>query len=116
MQSIFPPCAFPSSLTLAQLSGLHAAPMEKAIAPCKDCLVEVTDPPSFSCLATLFHQQPIADRVMGGEDPAAAEAGAEIDLLEDEDEAVGDRIMEVGGKDSLLTILKKTDLLGNLTR
>ena len=53
---------------------------------------------------------------MGGEDPAAAEAGAEIDLLEDEDEAVGDRIMEVGGKASLLTILKKTDLLGNLTR
>ena len=90
--------------------------MEKAIAPCKDCLVEVTDPPTFSCLATLFHQQPIADRVMGGEDPAAAEAGAEIDLLEDEDEAVGDRIMEVGGKASLLTILKKPDLLGNLTR
>ena len=59
------------------------------------------------CLATLFHQQPIADRVMGGEDPAAAEAGAEIDLLEDEDEAVGDRIMEVGGKASLFTILKK---------
>ena len=53
---------------------------------------------------------------MGGEDPAAAEAGAEIDLLEDEDEAVGDRIMEVGGKASLLTILKKIDLLGNLTR
>ena len=52
---------------------------------------------------------------MDGEDPAAAEAGAEIDLLEDEDEAVGDRIMEVGGKASLLKILKRTDLLGNLT-
>ena len=35
---------------------------------------------------------------MGGEeaeDPAAAEAGSDIDLLEDEDEAIGDRIMEV---------------------
>merc|ERR1712210_27156 len=80
------------ALALVSLSGLHAAPMEKAIAPCKDCLVE-----------------PIADRVMGGEDPAAAEAGAEIDLLEDEDEAVGDRIMEDmnGMKDKFDVALKR---------
>lgn len=41
---------------------------------------------------------------MGGdeaEDPAAAEAGSDIDLLEDEDEAIGDRIMEVGAPASL---------------
>ena len=47
-----------------------------------------------------FPPQPIAERVMGGEeseDPAAAEAGSDIDLLEDEDEAIGDRIMEVRG-------------------
>ena len=37
---------------------------------------------------------------MGGEEGAVeegqADAGADIDLLEDEDEAIGDRIMEVG--------------------
>ena len=37
---------------------------------------------------------------MGAEEGAAeegqADAGADIDLLEDEDEAIGDRIMEVG--------------------
>ena len=42
---------------------------------------------------------------MGGdeaEDPAAADAGSDIDLLEDEDEAIGDRIMEVGAPASFL--------------
>ena len=54
----------------------------------------------FTFLFICFPRQPIAERVMGGEeveDPAAAEAGSDIDLLEDEDEAIGDRIMEVGG-------------------
>ena len=53
----------------------------------------------FTFLFIFFPRQPIAERVMGGEeseDPAAAEAGSDIDLLEDEDEAIGDRIMEVG--------------------
>merc|ERR1719430_2677985 len=70
----------------------------EAIAPCKDC----------------DGDQPIAERVMGGEeaeDPAAAEAGSDIDLLEDEDEAIGDRIMEDmnGMKDKFDTALKRIE-------
>merc|ERR1711974_390020 len=96
-------------LPLALLSGLHAAPVEKAlkkggvqaIASCKDC------GPTADGLNAVDGggDQPIAERVMGGEeaeDPAAAEAGADIDLLEDEDEAIGDRI-----KDKFDTALKR---------
>ena len=112
-------------------AGLHAAPVEKslkkggvqAIASCKDCgptadmLTAVDEgvdqvingkqyiPPRFRLIFIVcLPPQPIAERVMGGdeaEDPAAAEAGSDIDLLEDEDEAIGDRIMEVGAPASL---------------
>merc|ERR1719237_1467866 len=105
-----------SLLALALLSGLDAAPVEKAlkkggvqaIAPCEDC------EPSADGLSAVDESgnQPIAERVMGGEeseDPAAAEAGSDIDLLEDEDEAIGDRIMEDmnGMKDKFDTALKR---------
>merc|ERR1711974_278786 len=103
-------------LPLALLSGLHAAPVEKAlkkggvqaIASCKDC------GPTADGLNAVDEggDQPIAEIVMGGEeaeDPAAAEAVADIDLLEDEDEAIGDRIMEDmnGMKDKFDTALKR---------
>merc|ERR1712179_853389 len=105
-----------SLLALALLSGLDATPVEKAlkkggvqaIAPCGDC------EPSADGLSAVDESgnQPIAERVMGGEeseDPAAAEAGSDIDLLEDEDEAIGDRIMEDmnGMKDEFDTALKR---------
>merc|ERR1719432_530122 len=102
-----------SLLALALLSGLDAAPVEKAlkkggvqaIAPCEDCVDGLTAVGESA-------NQPIAERVMGGEeseDPAAAEAGSDIDLLEDEDEAIGDRIMEDmnGMKDKFDTALKR---------
>merc|ERR1719222_473197 len=102
-----------SLLALALLSGLEAAPVEKAlkkggvqaIAPCEDCVDGLT-------AVGESGTQPIAERVMGGEeveDPAAAEAGSDIDLLEDEDEAIGDRIMEDmnGMKDKFDTALKR---------
>merc|ERR1712168_33600 len=100
----------PIALALVLLSGLHAAPVEKAlkksIASCKDCA------PTADGLTALDEggDQPIAERVMGGEeaeDPAAA--GADIDLLEDEDEAIGDRIMEDmnGMKDKFDTALER---------
>merc|ERR1712243_240316 len=92
-------------LTLALLSGLDAAPKKQkvveSIAPCKDC---------DDGLAAL--DEPIADRVMGAEEGAVeegqADAGADIDLLED-DEAIGDRIMEDmnGMKDKFDTALKR---------
>merc|ERR1719432_172539 len=102
-----------SLLALALLSGLDAAPVEKAlkkggvqaIAPCE---------PSADGLSAVDESgnQPIAERVMGGEeseDPAAAEAGSDIDLLEDEDEAIGDRIMEDmnGAKSNFETAVKR---------
>merc|ERR1712243_484014 len=87
-------------LTLALLSGLDAAPKKQkvveSIAPCKDCDDGLT-----------ALDEPIADRVMGAEEGAVeegqADAGADIDLLEDEDEAIGDRIM----KDKFDTALKR---------
>ena len=94
--------------TYSASAGLHAAPVEKAlkkggveaIAPCKDCDGDqVRSDKLLGGFFICFPRQPIAERVMGGEeaeDPAAAEAGSDIDLLEDEDEAIGDRIMEVG--------------------
>merc|ERR1711990_581786 len=101
------------TIALALFSGLHAAPVEKAlkkggvqaIASCKDC------GPTADML-TAVDEGPIAERVMGGdeaEDLAAAEDGSDIDLLEDEDEAIGDRIMEDmnGMKDKFDTALKR---------
>merc|ERR1712181_9443 len=103
-----------TAIALALFSCLHAAPLDKSLQKGGVHAI-ASNLNKHADMPTALGEggaQPIAERVMGGdeaEDPAAADAGSDMNLLEDEDEAIGDRIMEDmnGMKDKFDTALKR---------